>query len=184
VASAAGPFARPGLIILLTIVLTTTIMGTMTRRLQDELKQSRPFQSLEQEAYLEIQRTAQVAQRWVAEALKPSGLSPAQFNVLRILRGARPGALSSRMIGERMVNHDPDLTRLLDRLEAQGLVEKTRDIEDRRVVNVRVTKSGMTRVEAASKAVNRRVTEALGPLGPRKLGVLADLLEQVRAGSD
>ena len=153
----------------------------MTRRLQDELKQSRPFATVEQEVYLEIQRTAQVAQRWVAEALKPSGLSPSQFNVLRILRGARPAALSSRMIGERMVTHDPDLTRLLDRLEALGLVEKSRDTDDRRVVNVRVTKAGMARVEAASKVVHERVKASLGPLGPRKLGALADLLEQVRA---
>jgi len=155
----------------------------MTRRLQEELKQSRPFATIEAEVYLEIQRTAQVTQRWVAEALKPSGLTPSQFNVLRILRGARPSALSSRMIGERMVNHDPDLTRLLDRLEAQGLVEKSRDTDDRRVVNVRVTKSGMKRVEAASKLVHERMMEALSPLGPRKLGALADLLEQVRAGT-
>jgi DNA-binding MarR family transcriptional regulator len=153
----------------------------MPRRLQEELKQTRPFATLEAEVHLEIQRTAQVAQRWVTEALKPSGLSPSQFNVLRILRGARPAALSSRMIGERMVHHDPDLTRLLDRLEAQGLVEKSRDTEDRRVVNVRVTKTGLARVEAASKAVQERMTKALGPLGPRKLGLLADLLEQVRA---
>ena len=155
----------------------------MTRRLREELKQSRPFATIEAEVYLEIQRTAQVTQRWVAEVLKPDALSPAQFNVLRILRGARPAALSSRMIGERMVNHDPDLTRLLDRLEARGLVAKTRDTDDRRVVNVRVTKSGMTRVEAASKVVHERMMEALGPLGPRKLGALADLLEQVRAGT-
>jgi len=156
----------------------------MPRRLQDELKLTRPFVSLEQEAHLEIQRTAQVMQRWVTEALKPSGLTPSQFNVLRILRGARPAALSSRMIGERMVHHDPDLTRLLDRLEAQGLVEKTRDTEDRRVLNVRITRGGITRVEAASKAVQEPITRALGPLGPRKLGVLADLLEQVRATGD
>ena len=153
----------------------------MPRTLRDELKQTRPFVSLEQEVYLEIQRTSQVALRWVAEAIKPSGLTPSQFNVLRILRGARPGALSSREIGDRMVHQDQDLTRLLDRLEAQGLVAQSRDADDRRVVNVRVTKAGMARIESASKVVAERLKQSLGPLGPRKLGALADLLEQVRA---
>ena len=83
----------------------------MPRRLREELKQTKPFESLEQEVFLEIQRTAQVTARWVVEALKPSGLSPSQFNVLRILRGAGPEGLACGAVCERMVNHDPDLTR-------------------------------------------------------------------------
>src|SRR5262249_42668731 len=125
----------------------------MSRRLRAELGQSKPFESLEEEVVLEVQRTSQVVMRWIVDALKPSGLTPAQFNVLRILRGAHPEALSCARIGERMVTYDPDLTRLMDRLEAAGLVQKARHTGDRRVLNVSITKQGLAVVESASIAV-------------------------------
>ena len=153
----------------------------MSRRLREELKQTKPFESLEQEVFLEIQRTAQVTARWVVEALKPSGLSPSQFNVLRILRGAGPEGLACGAVCERMVNHDPDLTRLLDRLEAAALVEKFRDAKDRRVVKARITKAGLRAVEKADSAARERLVGRLRSLGPRRLEMLADLLEMVRA---
>lgn len=155
----------------------------MTRQLRSELKQSKPFASLEEEVCLEILRTSQITGRWVTEALKPSGLTPPQFNVLRILRGAQPEALASCRIGERMINHDPDLTRLVDRLEAAGWVEKSRDAGDRRVVNVRITKAGLKIVEDASQAVRLRLQAELKPVGVRRLNSLADLLELVRGGA-
>lgn len=142
---------------------------------------SRPFASLEQEVHIEIQRTAQLTMRWVVDALKPNGLTPPQFNVLRILRGARPEALKASVISERMIADDPDLTRLLDRLETAGLVEKARDTADRRAINVRITTEGLRVVDAASKAVQKKIDEAMGPLGVKKLETLANLLEQVRA---
>jgi DNA-binding MarR family transcriptional regulator len=152
----------------------------MRRHLQTELHQKRPFESLEEEVCLEILRTSQVTGRWVAEALKPHALTPAQFNVLRILRGARPETLSSSGIAERMINHDPDLTRLLDRLEARGLIERARDARDRRVLNVGITKEGLTLVGAASNAVRARLESGMRPLGKRELDTLADLLERMR----
>lgn len=155
----------------------------MKRQLRSEIRQSRPFPTLEEEVHVQILLTAQVAGRVLAAALKPTGLSASQFNVLRILRGARPEALPAGRIAERMVTHDPDLTRLLDRLEANGLVEKARDASDRRVVNVRVTKAGLERVESASKSVTIALSSALGPVGPRKLEQLADLLELARASA-
>jgi len=153
----------------------------MERRLRTEIQQSKPFPSLEEEVHVEILLTAQVANRVMATALKPTGLSPSQFNILRILRGARPEAIPAGRIAERMVTHDPDLTRLLDRLEANGLVEKARDAKDRRVVNVRITKAGVERIDGASKAVTQAVKAALAPVGPRRLEKLADLLELARA---
>lgn len=156
----------------------------MARQLRNELKRTKPFPTLEEEVYLEILRTSQVAGRWVSEALKPSGLTPPQFNVLRILRGAHPVTLSGSVIAERMVTYDPDLTRLLDRLEAGGLIAKLRDERDRRVVNVSITKAGLRAVEGASEAVRARLQGTLGPLGARKLGALADLLERVRGSAD
>jgi uncharacterized protein YbjT (DUF2867 family)/DNA-binding MarR family transcriptional regulator len=152
----------------------------MKRRLREELQQRKPFASLEEEVWLELQRTSSVAARWVTEALRPSGLSPSQFNVLRILRGARPERLACGTIGERMVAHDPDLTRLLDRLQAAGLVDKSRDERDRRAMLVSITRKGLDVVERASRAVEERLQGALGGLGARKLEALADLLELVR----
>jgi len=152
----------------------------MRRGLRDELQQTRPFESLSVEVYLEILRTSQVAGRWVVEALRPSGLTPAQFNVLRILRGSRPKGLASSRVAERMINHDPDVTRLIDRLVAAGLVEKQRDERDRRVVNVAITKAGLTLTEQASKAVRLRLESEMDFLGERQLNALADLLEKVR----
>src|SRR5262245_44639619 len=119
-------------------------MRLMKRRLRDEIKQSKPFPTLEEEVYVELQRTSQVVVRRVALALRSCGLSESQFNVLRILRGVGPSGLSSTRIAERMVRHDPDLTRLVDQLERRGLVEKSRDTRDRRVVNSRITDAGMT----------------------------------------
>ncbi len=167
-------------IFLLTIVVITTIVPTMKRHLQSEIRQTRPFASLEEEVYLQVLRTAQVAHRWCLEELKPLGISPSQFNVLRILRGARPGALSSRVIAERMIQRDPDLTRMLDRLEAMGLVEKTRSTTDRRVVEVTVTKAGAEIAEKGARAVREVLAERLATLGPKKLEQLANLLDQAR----
>lgn len=152
----------------------------MKRHLQSEIRQTRPFASLEEEVYLQVLRTAQVAHRWCLEELKPLGISPSQFNVLRILRGARPGALSSRVIAERMIQRDPDLTRMLDRLEAMGLVEKTRSTTDRRVVEVTVTKAGAEIAEKGARAVREVLAERLATLGPKKLEQLANLLDQAR----
>ena len=117
----------------------------------------------------------------MVEGLKPSGLSPSQFNVLRILRGAGPEGLACGAVCERMVNYDPDLTRLLDRLEAAALVEKIRDAKDRRVVKARITKAGLRAVEKADSAVRERLVGTLRSLGPRRLEMLADLLEMARA---
>ncbi len=105
----------------------------MTSRLQTEIQQTKPFESLEEETCLNLQRTAEALMHGLEAGLKPAGLSPSQYNVLRILRGA--GA-------ERMVTRDPDMTWLLDRLEARGLVMRARDRADRRVITVRITPEG------------------------------------------
>jgi DNA-binding MarR family transcriptional regulator len=152
----------------------------MRRHLYDELQQSKPETSLAEEVYLEIRLTAELSGRWCIEAMKPMGLSLSQFNVLRILRGALPGSLPAGRIAERMVNRDPDLTRLLDRLEGAGYVEKARSAHDRRVVDVRITQAGLDVVRRASEAVRTRLQAEMGALGERRLAQLADLLEQIR----
>src|SRR3712207_9084149 len=106
----------------------------MASKLRDEIKQARPFRSAEQEAFLNLQRTADVLMARMAEVLKTQGVSPTQYNVLRILRGAGDEGLPCGAVAERMITRDPDITRLLDRLEKQGLIARARDTRDRRVV--------------------------------------------------
>src|SRR5713226_6186305 len=115
----------------------------MARGIQAEIKQSKPFTSLEEEAFVALMRTAdQLAWRG-AEMLKQHGLSPTQYNALRILRGAGAKGLACSEIGERMINRDPDITRLVDRLERRGLVQRSRDKRDRRVITTRITGAGL-----------------------------------------
>lgn len=168
-------------IILLTIVLTRTKLGPMRTTLRSEIQQTKPFLSREQEIYLQIRRTAELTNRWLSEVLKAHGLSTSTLNVLRILRGARPEAISSARISERMVARDPDLTRLLDKLEKAGLVQKQRDEKDRRVVKVGITPEGVRVCEAATEDTTVRLKEEFSHMTKKQLDQLADLLELARS---
>ena len=117
-------------------------MPAIILRLQTEIQQTKPFESFEEETFLNLQRTAEALMHGLEAGLKPAGLSPSQYNVLRILRGAGAEGLACGGIAERMVTRDPDMTRLLDRLEARGLVMRARDRADRRVITVRITPEG------------------------------------------
>src|SRR6202165_4101141 len=114
----------------------------MPRGLQAELKQKIPFTSREQEAYLALLRTADALQTQVEARLKEFGLTGTQYNALRILRGAGAEGLPCSEIGERMITRDPDITRLLDRLQKRGLVERSRGKQDRRVIYGKITPAG------------------------------------------
>ncbi|HMD32823.1 MAG TPA: MarR family transcriptional regulator [Candidatus Acidoferrales bacterium] len=152
----------------------------MTGRILAELKQTRPFASLGAEALVNLLRTADTAQRSLAAVLKPHSLSPEQYNVLRILRGAGTDGLPCGEIAARMITRDPDMTRLLDRLEARGLIGRARDTKDRRVVNTRIQPAGLRllgRLDGPLAAENERL---VGHLGPKRLRMLVALLEAVR----
>src|SRR5450759_1026253 len=121
--------------------------GSQRRGLQAELKQKAPFTSREQEAYLSLLRTAGALQTQVESRLKEFGLTGTQYNALRILRGAGPEGLPCREIGERMITRDPDITRLLNRMDDRGFVQRTRAKHDRRVIEgAFMTSSGKSRV--------------------------------------
>jgi len=152
----------------------------MRTRLRDEIKQQRPFESLEQEALLNVLRTADALMQEIAAVLKPFKLSHSQYNVLRILRGASPDGLACQEISERMISRDPDITRLLDRLEARGLVTRTRDQEDRRVVTARITLEGLRLLEALDELIAEVDRYALQHLGEQQLRTLIQLLELAR----
>src|SRR5690349_7054749 len=114
--------------------------------LQDEIKKRHPFDAPEQEVFLNLARTADCLQQAFAKLFKERGISQAQYNVLRILRGAGT-ELPCLEIAGRMISHLPDITRLVARLEAAGLVERSRIPSDRRVVLVKVTTKGLTLLE-------------------------------------
>jgi DNA-binding MarR family transcriptional regulator len=152
-------------------------------RIQDEIRQSRPIPTLEEEAYLNVQRTANVLLQEVAELLKGHHLTPTQYNVLRILRGAGEAGLTAGDVGDRMITRDPDVTRLLDRLETRGLAERSRCTEDRRVVWTRITPAGLTAIAPLDDPVNELHLRSLAHLGPARLATLIELLEAARGVS-
>lgn len=146
-----------------------------------EIKPKKPFRLREEEAFVNLLRTADVLLQGVAETLKPLGLSPTQYNVLRVLRGAEPKGLACREIGERMLTRDPDVTRLLDRLEDRGLVARTRGQEDRRVVTTHITGDGLRILGTLEAPIADLHTRQLGHLGAARLRTLIGLLEQARS---
>jgi len=156
----------------------------MSSIVQRELRQKSPPPSLEAEVFLALQLAAnRVLDPWACY-LKGVGLTHGQYNVLRILRGARPESLSCGEIAERMISRDPDITRLLDRLDKQGLVERHRDEADRRAVRTRISAAGLSLLERIDVPANM-VHAALAPLGRQRLEQLNSLLGEVieRAGT-
>ena len=151
----------------------------MTPVRQEETPHRRPL-SPEAEAALGVLRTAALLGGEVAEELKPHGLTPTQYNVLRILRGAGDAGLCRYEVGERLIQPGPDVTRLLDRLEASGLTARARDPEDRRQVRARITPAGLARLAELDGVLDALHRRQLGHLGAPQLRALTDLLAAAR----
>ncbi|MFL5560158.1 MAG: MarR family winged helix-turn-helix transcriptional regulator [Gemmatimonadaceae bacterium] len=151
-------------------------------RLQEELRQTKPFQSLEQEALLSIERTAAILSHGVADALRRYEITPTQYNVLRILRGAGERGLCRNEVRDRLVSQVPDVTRLLDRMEQMQLIERERDTDDRRMVLTRLTRKGSQLLARIDEPVARLHERQLGHLSAARLRTLIDLLAEVRRG--
>jgi DNA-binding MarR family transcriptional regulator len=152
----------------------------MMTNLREELRQGRPFRSREQEAFLSIGRTWAVLDHAFSEALKPHGITTTQYNALRILRGAGDAGLCRAEVMDRMVSRVPDATRLLDRLERSGLIERQRDPTDRRYVKTRITAKGLETLRALDGPVQAIHCEHLGHISESELGVLVGLLARIR----
>lgn len=155
----------------------------MTRQLRQEIKQPAPFRTPEAEVFLNILRTSAVLVRGLVELLRPYDITQPQYNALRILRGAGPDGLLRGEVGERMVTHEPDVTRLLDRMEARGLVIRERGSEDRRLVHVRITDEGLKLVDSLDAPINAMHRAQLGHLRPEEIDALNELLEKARSPS-
>lgn len=138
--------------------------GNQPADLRSELRQNRPFASPAVEAFLNLIRTAEHARTAEADLLAKFDLSAAQYNVLRILRGAGPDGHPSQEIGHRMVARVPDVTRLVDRLEQRGLVVRRRCEKDRRVVYVQALPAALellAKIDAPIEALPKRLFAAL-----------------------
>ena len=160
-----------------------TYCHDMPLALRDELKQSRPFRSVEEEALLSIVRTAAALEHALAQVLKPYDVTPTQYNVLRILRGAGPAGATCSDVAGSLIRHDPDVTRLLDRLDTRGLIERGRDAKDRRIVRTKITKAGAALLAELDEPVAELHARQLGHVSDKRLDDLVALLEETRAGN-
>jgi DNA-binding MarR family transcriptional regulator len=140
-------------------------------------KQIKP--SLEEAVFLDLLRTSDVLSRRIAYQLKDVDLSSNQYNVLRILRGA-PEGLPCGEIGSRMITRDPDITRLLDRLEKRELISRCRETKDRRMVLTRITPAGLKLLAELDEPVQQAHRKQLGHLGRERLKALSELLRESR----
>lgn len=154
----------------------------MPGKLQQELKQTKPFATLETEAILNLEKTVDLTRQLMEAEMKGFGISSTQYNVVRILRGAQPHGLKCSEIGDRMVTHDPDITRLLDRLEKRGLIARTREERDRRVIRTKITEAGLELLARMDRPVEEFAHGLLGHMGPERLTQLIELLEAARQG--
>ena len=156
----------------------------MASKLGDEIGKKGPFASLEEEVMLSLLRTADRLIRASENALRPARLTPTQYNVLRILRGMSPLGIACQEIARRMITRDADLTRLLDRLESRGLVQRQRQTADRRVVHTTITPAGQTLLADLDPVMAELHQRALGHMSKERLSSLLDLLEEARGNDE
>lgn len=146
-----------------------------------EINKQKTPHSAGQEAVLALLRTASILQRFYARIIEPHGLTYQQYNVLRILRGAGSRGLPTLAIRDQMVEQAPGITRLIDRLEADGLVKRERGAPDRRQVFCRITAPGLTLLRRLDAPIAEADESALGMLSATEKRTLSRLLDRVRA---
>jgi len=152
-----------------------------TSALQQELRQRRPFQSLAHEAVVALMRTADLVRRQFADLVEPYGITPQQFNVLRILRGAGADGMPTLEVAARMIEQTPGVTRLLDRLEAKELVRRQRCPKDRRQHLCWIAPKGLAVLQKLDAATVRAHEETMKGLRARDRVTFVRLLDAIRA---
>jgi DNA-binding MarR family transcriptional regulator len=148
---------------------------------QQEIRQRRPFPSVAQEAVVALMRTTDLVRRQIAAFLEPHGITPQQFNVLRILRGAGADGLPTLEVAGRMIEQTPGVTRLLDRLEAKELVRRQRCPKDRRQHLCWITPRGLAVLQKIDAVSLRAAEDTLKGLRPKERETFIRLLDAVRA---
>ena len=155
-------------------------MGSRTSSIRDEIRQTKPFVSRAQELTIALLRTSDVVRRRLSQVVAREGLTLQQYNVLRILRGARGGPLSAQQIGDRLIEQTPGVSRLLERLVIKKLVRRDRAGTDRRMIECFVTAKGLELLERLEGPVTRADEAAVNMLTAAELDTLADLLARIR----
>ena len=150
---------------------------------QSEIRQSRPFRSKKQEATIALLRTASVVSRALGRVVEPWALSLAQYNALRIIRGAGAGGIATLAIRERMIEEGTTITRILDKLEQSGYIRRERALPDRRQVMCEVTTEGRRLLDKIDPIVDAADEQAMTSLGARELLQFIDALDAVRAAN-
>jgi len=135
----------------------------------------------EDRAFIALQRAADKLAMQAEQLLKSNGLTGAQYNVLRILRGAEPQGLACSSIAERMISHDPDMTRLLDRMEKRHLITRQRQSDDRRIVKTRITSGGLQLLERLDPAIRALHKRQFAHMTGTRVRTVVDLLDEIRA---
>lgn len=151
-------------------------------RLQQEIRQRRPFASPAEEGALALLKTADTVRRLISAVIEPHGITMQQYNVLRILRGAGAEGLPTLEIASRMIEQAPGITRLIDRLEAKNFVERRRGGKDRRQVLCVVTQNGLDLLANLDEPVKAADEHAMSALPTEDLHILIRLLDRVRSG--
>jgi DNA-binding MarR family transcriptional regulator len=142
-------------------------------------KSSCPAEQLEAQLFVAVLKTADSLSQQAEQLIKSVGLTSAQYNVLRILRGAEPEGLPCRAIGERMISRDPDMTRMLDRMEKRELITRNRETTDRRVVKTRITQEGVKLLKKLDQPVRELHKAQFQHMRTARLKTLSELLEEV-----
>jgi DNA-binding MarR family transcriptional regulator len=164
----------------LTIVVITSILSAVASKTKKEVQEARAFGSPEEALYLNLLRTTEQLSRGIAETLARADLTPTQYNALRILRGAGREGASCSEVSERMVTKDSDITRLLDRMEARGLISREREAKDRRRIVTRITDEGLRVLAELDEPIAETHRNQLAHLGEKQLASLGKLLEAAR----
>jgi DNA-binding MarR family transcriptional regulator len=150
--------------------------------MSDRAKDSCFTGPLEDHVFVALVKAADTLALQAEQLLKAVGLSGAQYNVLRILRGAEPQGLACRGIGDRMISHDPDITRLLDRMEKRGLITRERQTDDRRVVKTRITAPGLAALKTLDAPVREMHRKQFQHMNAARLKTLSNLLRDLQEG--
>ncbi|MBB02547.1 MAG: MarR family transcriptional regulator [Planctomyces sp.] len=147
---------------------------------QTETAERIPFDSAEQELYLNLWRTYDCLKALEERLFSQYQLSPQQYNLLRILQHDDPNPLPTLKLGQRLISRSPDITRMLDRLEKQGLIQRERRSENRRIVHVHLTDAGRQKLEEMAEPVRQMHAEQFGDLDENQQKALLQLLKAAR----
>jgi DNA-binding MarR family transcriptional regulator len=152
------------------------------RRGMKRTAKRKPQSELEAQVFVSLLRTADALARGGEDLFKAHNLSGTQYNILRILRGAGEKGLACREVGCRLISRDPDITRLLDRMESRGWIVRAREAQDRRVVKTRITAEGLRLLAALDQPVHDFHRRQLGHVSAKELRQLSRLLARAREG--